>query len=166
MKARFLFKGEVMEHKSDRKWRLEKLLQKHKSKQKLSYGVLFEECLDALGEGTIILSEESSETMRNELVNAYYFTPWGRIDWDKISKKTEIKIAADVLYTLKSLNIDIGTPIYIIWSGSYPVLQTDFQRFINALDDVLAVDFDTYVYCSSHYVIEFFHDGEITLGYL
>jgi hypothetical protein len=155
-----------MEHKNSRKWRLEQLLQKQKSKQKVSYGVLFDECIEALGEGTIILSEESSETMRDELVNTYTFNPWGRIDWGIIHKKSEIKIATDVVSTLKSLNVDIGTPIYIIWAGNHPVLQTELQTLINALDDVLAVDFDTFIYCPSLYVIEFFHEGEITVGYL
>lgn len=56
-----LCEGEVMGHKSDREWSLEQLLHKQKSKQKVSYRRLLEEFLEALGEGTIILSEESSE---------------------------------------------------------------------------------------------------------
>ncbi|NQX57945.1 hypothetical protein [Paenibacillus qinlingensis] len=155
-----------MEYTSNRKWRLEQLLHKQKSKLKVSYGAIFEECLEALGEGTIILSEESSEIKRDELVDAFSFTPWGRIDWREAPRKSEIKSATDVLSTMLSLNIDIKAPIFIIWAGSYPVLQTEIETFIEAIDDVLAVDFDTFVYCPSVYVIEFYHEGEITVGYL
>lgn len=153
-----------MEDKSIRRWRLEQLLQQQKSKQKISYGQLFEECIEALGEDIIIMSGETSETIRNELTNVYPFTSWGRINWNNTACRHVLISAFDLLPTLKSLNADTELPIYIIWGGTFPVLQTKLQKVLTALDDVLAVDFDTFIYCPSHYVIEFYHEGEITLG--
>ncbi|MFP4979359.1 hypothetical protein ACE6ED_28510 [Paenibacillus sp. CN-4] len=153
-----------MEHNGDSKWRLEQLLRKQKSKQKISYTKLFEECIEALGEGTIIMSEESSETIRNVLVQTIPFTSWGRIDWEKIPKWCKINAVTDALPTLKALNVDIRTPVYIIWGGNHPVLQTHMPKIIDKVEDVLAVDFDTYIYCPTYYVIEFYHEGEFTVG--
>ena len=156
--------GARMEQECSRKWRLEQLLRRQKSKQNISYGLLFDECIEALGEGIVIFSEETSERTRNELTIAYSFTPWGRIDWNNTVNKHNLRLAIDIMPALMSMNKDIGIPIYVIWSGDYPVLQTNLQKVLSALDDVLAVDFDTFVYCPSNYVIEFYHEGEITLG--
>lgn len=156
--------GARMEQEGSRKWRLEQLLRRKKAKQNISYGLLFDECIEALGEGVVILSEETSERIRNELTTAYPFTPWGRIHWNNTVNKYNLRLAADLLPALKSMSVDIGIPVYIIWGGDYPVLQTNLQKVLSALDDVLAVDFDTFVYCTSNYVIEFYHEGEITLS--
>ncbi|UUZ81481.1 hypothetical protein LJK88_43740 [Paenibacillus sp. P26] len=126
---------------------------------------LFEECVEALGEGTIIMSEEASASMIKEMINVYPFTSWGKIDWEQMTKKHKINNVNGVLPALKSCGLHVEIPIYILWSGNHPVLQTTLQQFINAMDDVLAVDFDTYVYCPSHYVIEFYHEGDITLSF-
>lgn len=50
-----------MSGNKDRKWRLEQLINKQKLKQTIDYGALFDECVDALGAGTVILSEGKSE---------------------------------------------------------------------------------------------------------
>ncbi|MFC5704187.1 hypothetical protein ACFPVX_23105 [Cohnella faecalis] len=149
---------------NSRKWRLEQLLQQQKSKQNISYGLLFEECIEALGEEVVIFSERTSERIRSELTTAYPFTSWGRIDWNNTTSRHDLRIAIDSIPVLKSKRLDTEAPIYIIWGGNYPVLQTKLQKVLSALDDVLAVDFDTFAYCPSNYVIEFYHEGEITLG--
>lgn len=153
-----------MESKSDRKWRLEQLLHKQKAKERVEYSGLFNECVEALGEDTIILSESASGKMMDELVHAYPIASWGRIDWSKVSKKYEVALT-DVLPTLKDNNINIETPIYLLWSGNHPALQTELSKIINSIEDVLAVDFDTYIFCPEQYVIEFYHDGQIMIGF-
>lgn len=73
----------------------------------------------------------------------------------------------DVKPSHKKVRLDIlikQRDLYVIWGGDYPVLQTNLQKVLRAIDDVLAVDFDTFVYCPSNYVIEFYHEGEIALG--
>lgn len=143
---------------------MEQLLRRQKSKQNILYGLLFDECIEALGEGVVILSEEASGRIRNELTTAYPFTPWGRIDWNNTINKHNLRLAIDLMPALKSMSMDTGVLVYVIWGEDYPVLQTNLQKVLRALDDVLAVNFDTFVYCPSNYVIEFYHEGEITLG--
>jgi len=153
-----------MDDKQLRKWRLEQLLRRQKAKQNRSYGLLFEECLQALGDDVRIFSEEASETRREDLVKEYPFTRWGRIDWDQIQRKHEVRATQDISAILETLNIDHSLPLFIIWGGDHPVLQAKLQNVLRSLDDVLAVDFDTFVYSPSQYVVEFYHEGEITVA--
>ncbi|MFF2886280.1 hypothetical protein [Paenibacillus sp. NPDC057967] len=152
-----------MDDKQSRRWRMEQLLRRQKAKQTRSYGLLFEECLQELGDNVRIFSEEASESMREELVRAYPFTAWGRIHWDQIAHH-EVRAAQDIPTLLEALNIDHSLPIFIIWSGDHPVLHANLQSVLRALDHVLAVDFDTFVYNPLQYVIEFYHEGDITVA--
>lgn len=153
-----------MDNKQLRKWRLEQLLRRQKAKQNPSYGLLFEECLQELGDDVRIFSEEASESRREDLVKDYPFTGWGRMDWNQIAHKHEVRTAEDISALLEALDIDHSLPLFIIWSGDRPVLQTNLQSALRTLDHVLAVDFDTYLYSPSQYVIEFYHESEITVG--
>ncbi len=57
--------------------------------------------------------------------------------------------------------------IEMYWSnGNFPVLKTEFDNILRALHDLTAVSSDTFLYVPHKYVIEIYHEGEITLGYL
>lgn len=62
-----------MEESWDRKWRLEQLLYKQKLKQIIDYGILFDECVGALGEGLTILSKEKSKETYDFSKNPIHF---------------------------------------------------------------------------------------------
>ncbi|MED1795173.1 hypothetical protein EDM59_05750 [Brevibacillus nitrificans] len=154
-----------MNDKAERRWRLEQLLHKQRSKQKNEYSVLFKECLESLGENTIILSEGESAKVYNALQNQFPFSPWARIDWDQVSTKTTADDVDEIVSTLNKMDQHVKDSVFILWSGSgHPVLQVELHKVIHSIDDVLAVDFDTYIFRPSKFVIEFYHEGEVTIG--
>ena len=50
--------------------------------------------------------------------------------------------------------------------GNYPDIKTRFEKVTHAFDDLTAVSSDTYLYIPMKYVIEIYHEGEITIGHL
>ncbi len=51
---------------------------------------LFDECVLALGETTTALSKERSSQVIAQMKAKFPFTPWERIDWDIVSKKSTV----------------------------------------------------------------------------
>lgn len=150
----------------ERKWRLERLLIKQKLKQPTQYGALFNECVDALGEGTVILSEEKSEETYDFLQKSYPFSPWSRINWEIVNSKIVIEHVNEIIPLLTKMLEEFDDYVFILWSyGNYPVLQSQLEKAIDSIDDVLAVSSDTFIFSPSRFVIEFHHEGEITVGF-
>ncbi|WP_423055776.1 hypothetical protein [Bacillus atrophaeus] len=55
--------------------------------------------------------------------------------------------------------------IIILWGYvEQPALRTSLELALNVIDDVTAVGSDTFMFSESGYVIEFFHDGDVTTG--
>ncbi|OPX03523.1 hypothetical protein RA955_00630 [Geobacillus proteiniphilus] len=56
--------------------------------------------------------------------------------------------------------------VIVLWNYScHPGIQTKLERVLNAIDDVAAVGSDAFILCEDgEYVIEIFHDGEVTIG--
>jgi hypothetical protein len=117
----------------DRKWRIEQLKNQITRKNQPTYSVLFQECLVALGEGTIVLSKEKGQEIYAALQSAYPFTRWGRIDWDQIGCFEEFdSIEAAVSYVGTSLGKS-SIDVFLLWGyGDDPVLQTDLSRIVPA----------------------------------
>ncbi|WP_347272254.1 hypothetical protein [Paenibacillus sp. N3/727] len=123
----------------DRRLRSEQLLHKQKSKQRRAYGALFEECIYALGPGTIILSEEKSQEAYNLLDESYPVTSWSRIDWEKVSSKKVVGNVVDMKSILFKQYGQVNEDnIFILWNyGDFPVLETQLFKAINSMDDVV-----------------------------
>ena len=52
-------------------------------------------------------------------------------------------------------------------NANLPCLKSELKNIIKSIDDVTAVSFDTWVVSSDYnIIIEFYHEGEITLGVL
>ncbi|EMT54277.1 hypothetical protein I532_01685 [Brevibacillus borstelensis AK1] len=147
----------------DRKWRIEQLKNQITRKNQPSHSVLFQECLDALGEGTIVLSKEKGQEIYAALQSAYPFTNWGRIDWDQIGCFEEFDSIEDaVSYVCISLGKS-SIDVFLLWGyGDDPVLQTDLSGIVSAFDDITAIGGDQWIFSPRHgFVIELFHDGII-----
>jgi hypothetical protein len=150
----------------DRKWRLEQLLNQQKMKQSKNYGLLFSECADALGVETVIFSKEKSKQIYDSLQQSYPFSPWSRIDWLKVTSKVVVANTTEIRPLLTKLFGSFEVDVHILWSyGDFPVLQSTLDKVISAIDDVLAVSADTFIFSPSRFVLEFHHDGEITIGF-
>ena len=122
---------------------------------------LYEECILALGKASRITGEEL------DALNCFFEKlpkkSWGRLDWE----------SGDVLFRGRAhdakgavtLSLGENCPCYILWLNSkLDCIKSDTSSLFDAMDDVLAVDFDTFVILSEGYVLEFWHDGVVTFG--
>ncbi|MEK5502042.1 CDI toxin immunity protein [Bacillus sp. FSL M8-0168] len=125
---------------------------------------LFDECLEALGERKEILSEELTVKYFNSLSKQFPITSWARIDWEKVKNKKRIEYSDELFKWLKDNGI-ADTSVIILWNPSDdPAVKTTLENALAVIDDVTAVGSDTFMYSELGYVIEFYHDGEVTVG--
>ncbi len=147
--------------RNESKKRLELLLERQKVNQKLVYAALFDECIEALGDDVTVYSDAKSKELYALFIQQIPFTQWSRIDWSKINKYKaihDLKEVSDLFYQ---------EDIEVYWSyGNFPVLKTKLDNIIGAFEDLVAVSPDTFLYVPKKYVIEVYHEGEITLGFL
>lgn len=127
---------------------------------------LFEECIEALGKDAILLPISERGNLIKLLIERYPLTFYGRIDWDKVDRKFNIGTVNDIKIEMEKLGCNLDSEVYIIWDeATLPIVKTTLQQAIDSIDDVTAVSFDTWIFCQSiGYVIEFYHEGDITLG--
>jgi len=125
---------------------------------------LFEECVEALEDNTIVLSEEETKKVFKSMTTDFPITSWGRIDWQKVVNVVQVSSVSEVIN-----HIDISkNEVYVLWDeASLPSVKTDINKIINVIDDVTAVSFDTWIYCcSGRYIIEVYHENEINVGWI
>jgi len=140
---------------AEKKLKLEKLLEQQRRKDKLKFSSMFDECVDALGNGTIIYSRDQSDIIYNQMQEEYRFTFFGRIDekyhtFKEFSNKELLQAFSNEERCL------------ILWShGNDPVIETDVVRAINHLEDLLTLSPDIWIYKKEAYIVECYHDGVI-----
>ncbi|SFT03050.1 hypothetical protein [Marininema halotolerans] len=122
---------------------------------------LYEECLEALGEGVEILSKKDSEEIF-EWFESNFFISYGRIDWEKSKGLTLINSLEELPKCIQN------EMVFILWDeADTPVLKANFRTVLDVIDDVTAVSFDTWlVGRDSGYVVEYHHEGDITIAIL
>jgi len=122
---------------------------------------LLDECLEVLNDYEKI-EDENHKKLEIKFHSLVKFTSWGRINWDILKDNTIIDDIEKLKKNYGSLNF------YIIWGEiDLPIIKCEFSNIIDNLDDVLAVSFDTWLLSyDKKIVIEFYHDGEITVGRL
>jgi len=129
---------------------------------------LFDECIEALHPDVESLPFDQSVSYSRLMTLEYPIALNGRIDWDKVGNKRKITSYKDIMNLLKE-HFDLDNfKIIIIWDGAHlPVVKSTLQKVLDNIDDVTAVGFDTWLYCPEYnYAIEFYHEGEITFGYV
>ncbi|NJM23482.1 MAG: hypothetical protein HC907_35050 [Richelia sp. SM1_7_0] len=129
---------------------------------------LLNECIEALGDNANVLSNSDTELIFSAFEDAFPITKWARIDWDKIDEKIKFDSSSDILSYLRDRFSpeDLDKHFYILWdNASLPTIKVKLEQILNAIDDVTAVSFDTWIFSPElGYVIEFYHEGEITIG--
>ncbi|MDF2506085.1 hypothetical protein [Clostridium sp.] len=127
---------------------------------------LYEECLIALGNDIQIMSNDETKNIFGEMTKTFPITSWGRIDWDKVDRKIKINSIEAGINKLKEEKL-IDEDVYILWDEvSLPAIKTKIENVVNAIYDITAVSFDTWIFSeSSKYLIEFYHEDEITLTF-
>ena len=129
---------------------------------------LFEECMEALGKNARISDEKISKKIILEFDKIFPLTSWGRIDWDKIKKNKKVSLLEEIIPTIKGEGRSFSNLIYVIGSDiTIPIFESKLDKILEHFDDVEAVSHNTWLYCPSDgWVIEFYHDGETTIGFI
>lgn len=128
---------------------------------------LLEECIEVLQPNVKVFPVDQSSSYSRIISDNFPITVSGRINWEKVDKKIIINDYSDIQDCLKEKLGEFEEKILIFWAcADLPVLQTNFSIMLKYIDDVLAVDFDTWVISLKHrFIIEFYHDGDITIGF-
>lgn len=137
--------------------RLQTLLDRQKYRNSLKKtSLLFDECIDALGDGTIILSKEKSDEVYKAFGDENQITFFGRVEWSLYEFEEIDLLALRARYEIKD------ETVYILWShGSDPVIQVKINNVLEHFYDVTAVSPDIWMYKENECMIEIFHDGII-----
>lgn len=69
-----------MDDRSSRQWKMRQKLRELKTKNRSDTNPLFNECLESLGNETLISSQEKSQQIATTLMNLFPITVSGRID--------------------------------------------------------------------------------------
>ena len=81
-----------------------------------------------------------------------------------IGNNERIELSDELFKWLEDNGIT-DTSVIILWNPSDdPAVKTTLENALTVIDDVTAVGSDTFMYSELGYVIEFYHDGEVTVG--
>ncbi|MBY6915750.1 MULTISPECIES: hypothetical protein [Clostridium] len=144
--------------------RYQELKKKNKEtieKKEMKKNILLNECLEALENRYCELNKTLTKNLFDLFYNKVPITWYGRVEWDNISIKYKIEKVDEII------NIVNNNEFYIIWGEGLPILKTDIKTLINYIDYILAVEFDTWLFSIDYKeIIEFYHEGEIIVGYM
>jgi hypothetical protein len=104
------------------------------------------------------------------MVECFPIASWARIDWEKVTNK--IIIPNEDILNISSIlfkqSLDLSTPVYLkVGLYKYPLVKASLATILESIEDIMDMGPDQYIYSpSSKYVIEFFHDDIITLGWI
>ena len=128
---------------------------------------LFQECVAGLSDVKILDLAETDkqfDTFEEELP----ILSWGKIDWNSILQKIQLERAGEIIPSLKKLlgKKTIDQAVYILWGeASIPAIKTNLSSVVTVFNDVISVAPDTWlVNFEEGYVVEIFHDGQMTAG--
>ncbi len=132
---------------------------------------LFDECVEQLKQNVLILNPEDSNKISQLFENTYPLTEWGKIDWDRINKKSFIgHDRTRILPALEKLlgRNEFDKSVYIEWSeAGIPVIKTDLDLVVKFFDDITCVAFEKFIFNPPlRYIIEVRHLGDINVGVL
>lgn len=128
---------------------------------------LFKECVDALG--ITLLPDVESDLLHELFKFMFPLTDWGKVDWDKVTKKTNIGCdPRDIIPALEQLldNKFFNRAVYIDTStGGLPVIRTNLDDIINNFDDVTCIAFEKFIFnLDLGYIIEVLPSNDMTVG--
>ena len=145
----------------EQKEHLEQLKRTNKARQRkkeIENNVLLLECKVALGTGGIVLEQEEKNIVYRVFKERIPFLPWG-IDWNRFNSFYKIDKIKEIDEKCKCKDF------YVIWCDELPIIKSDIVTIIRNIDDVCAVEADTWLFSVDYSeIIEFYHEGQITFG--
>ncbi|MEH7308061.1 CDI toxin immunity protein [Neobacillus drentensis] len=165
--------------KDERKKRLEDLLKLQKQKEIMQERLQEEKMVREAFEEAIgdelefeVLSFDETELIIKDFTNTFPIAFWNRIEWTNKSVKHQAVNSGEISSIPLILNkkgFSTSSPIYVFWGmGNYPCIRTTLEAvLLEKFDEIIWVGSDMDYYCPiQKYVIEFFHDGSINIGWV
>ncbi|MEB9857304.1 hypothetical protein P4K50_28560, partial [Bacillus cereus] len=128
---------------------------------------LFNECLESLGNETLIFSQEKSQQIATILMNSFPITVSGRIDWEQIDNQFIASNKEQIISLIRANQLDFDEQIFIIWDNyEIPVVSTNLDKVFQSLVDVDAVSFYYWLLDKEYrFVIEINDEELIRVGF-
>ncbi|HDR8064128.1 hypothetical protein [Bacillus thuringiensis] len=156
-----------MDDRSSRQWKMQQKLRELKTKNRNDTNPLFNECLESLGDETLIFSQEKSQQIATNLMNLFPITVSGRIDWEQIDNQLIASNKEQLISLIRANQLDFDEQIFIIWDNyEIPVVSTNLDKVFQSLVDVDAVSFYYWLLNKEYrFVIEIHEEELIRVGF-
>ncbi|WP_141550243.1 hypothetical protein [Bacillus thuringiensis] len=156
-----------MDDRSSRQWKMQQKLRELKTKNRNDTNPLFNECLESLGDETLIFSQEKSQQITTNLINLFPITVSGRIDWEQIDNQLITSNKEQLISLIRANQLDFDEQIFIIWDNhEIPVVSTNLDKVFQSLVDVDAVSFYYWLLNKEYrFVIEINDEELIRVGF-
>ncbi|PES09322.1 hypothetical protein COK15_30945 [Bacillus cereus] len=156
-----------MADRSSRQWKMQQKLKELKTKNRNDTNPLFNECLESLGDETLIFSREKSKQIATNLMNLFPITVSGRIDWEQIDNQLIVSNKEQLISLIRANQLDFDEQIFIIWDNyEIPVVSTNLDKVFQSLVDIDAVSFYYWLLNKEYkFVIEINDEELIRVGF-
>ncbi|WP_336993094.1 hypothetical protein [Bacillus toyonensis] len=156
-----------MDDRSSRQWKMRQKLRELKTKNRGDTNPLFNECLESLGNETLISSQEKSQQIATTLMNLFPITVSGRIDWEQIDNQLIASNKEQLISLIRAHQLNFDGQIFIIWDNyEIPVVSTNLDKVFQSLVDIDAVSFYSWLLDKEYrFVIEINDEELIKVGF-
>lgn len=156
-----------MNDRSSRQWKMRQKLRELKTKNRNDTNPLFNECLESLGNETLIVSQKKSQQIATTLIDLFPITVSGRIDWEQIDNQFIALNKKQLISLIRANQLDFDEQIFIIWDNfKIPVVSTNLDKVFQSLVDVEAVSFYYWLLDKEYrFVIEINDEELIRVGF-
>lgn len=156
-----------MNVRSSRQWKMRQKLKELKTKNRNDTNPLFNECLESLGNETLIFSQERSQQIATTLIDLFPITVSGRIDWEQLDNQLIASDKEQLISLIRANQLDFDGQIFIIWDNyKIPVVSTNLDKVFQSLVDVDAVSFYYWLLDKEYrFVIEINNEELIRVGF-
>ncbi|PGF06099.1 hypothetical protein COM59_26335 [Bacillus pseudomycoides] len=156
-----------MNDRSSRRWQMQQKLRALKTKSRNDTNPLFNECLESLGDETLIFSQEKSQQIATNLINSFPITVSGKIDWEQIDNQLIVPNKERLISLIRTNKLDFDEQIFILWDNyEIPVVSTSLDKVFQSLIDVDAVSFYYWLLDKEYrFVIEIKDEEMIRVGF-
>ncbi|WP_142343635.1 CDI toxin immunity protein [Bacillus wiedmannii] len=156
-----------MSDRSSRRWKMQQKLRALKTKNRNDTNPLFNECIESLGEETLIFSQNKSQQIANTLINSFPITVSGRINWEQIDNQLIALNKEQLISLIKENKPGFDEQIFILWDNyEIPVISTNLDKVFQSLVDIDAVSFYFWLLDKEYkFIIEIKNEEMIMVGF-
>ncbi|WP_142314521.1 CDI toxin immunity protein [Bacillus wiedmannii] len=153
--------------RSSRRWKMQQKLRALKTKNRNDTNPLFNECIESLGEETLIFSQNKSQQIANTLINSFPITVSLRINWKQIDNQLIALNKEQLISLIKENKPGFDEQIFILWDNyEIPVISTNLDKVFQSLVDIDAVSFYFWLLDKEYkFIIEIKNEEMIMVGF-